>query len=630
MSGKIKALTKDVINKIAAGEVVENPSSIVKELLDNAIDAKAINITLEIEEGGIKKILILDNGQGMTPEDVKLSIEPHTTSKLSTEEDLLNIKTYGFRGEALSSIAAVSKVTIRSKIPNALMGFEIVVEGGNIVSETEVGMNSGTQIIVEDLFYNVPARKEFLRSAQSEYKDVLKTVNAHALANPKVGFIFRNDQKQVYVTPKGHQLEDRIREILGTDNTEKMVSLFYEHPYVEIYGYVGKPELATQKRKNQFIFVNNRLIQNKTIEGAVKKAYGGLIPNNMWPPFVIFIDLEPNIVDVNVHPRKEEVKFSNGQLIFTSVQSAVKKALDKANLTPGAINNEETQPSNNPFANLPSPFGNNKPNPFGDNKPNPFANRPSPFGNNKPSPFENAKPNPFANKPTPIGGNKNLPNQDNLWANNNPFDLDNNDFNEDQPLDNLDYSDILVIHNLYWIIESKDGFLVYDQHAVHERILYEKFVNAHKKKREELEIQPLLTPIVLNLSFDTAETMKEYIGELEKIGFQIEEFGGTSYKVTEIPAILADKDIKKVISEFLNDLEDNQDEKDIDSQTDRALKFLSCRSAYKAGDKIPPEEINELLNQLKQTETKYTCPHGRPVKIEITKKELEKMFLRKL
>jgi len=617
MSGKIKVLPQEVINKIAAGEVIENPASIVKELLDNAIDAKAINIVVEIEEGGIKKILVIDNGSGMSEEDVKLCFQAHATSKLSTESDLLSIKTYGFRGEALSSIAAVSKLTIRSKVPNAQTGIEIVAKGGEIISEKEIGMNSGTQIIVEDLFYNVPARKEFLKSPQTEYKLIQKTVNAHALANPKVGFIFTNNGKQIYATPKGHQLEDRIREILGTDNAEKMVSLFYEHPYIEIYGYIGKPELATQHRKNQYIFVNGRLIRNKTIEGAIKKAYGSLIPNNTWPPFTVFIDLEPNVVDVNVHPRKEEVKFSDGQLVFTSVQTAVKKALERNNLTPGAINNQQGA--------TVDPFG-NKANPFG-MKANPFVNKPSPFGTQtKPSPFGN-KPSPFGTqtKPSPFGNTKKTPNS--FWDNPTFPNNDENDLENDKP--QIDRPNILVIHNLYWLVESKDGFIIYDQHAVHERILYEKFLNAHKKEKDKRDIQPLLTPVVINLSFEEAETMKENIESLIELGFSIEEFGGTSYKINSVPAVLANLDIKKLVKEVLNDLESEDTDKKADQQSNKAITYLSCRSAYKAGDKIPLEEIYELLDQLEKTETKYTCPHGRPVKIELTLKELDKMFLRR-
>jgi len=283
----------------------------------------------------MKKIHIVDDGIGMSKAGTEMAFKPHTTSKIKTEEDLLNIKTFGFRGEALASIASVSKVTLKTRQSGAKLGTEIIIEGGKVISINDTGAPLGTSILIEDLFYNVPARKEFMKSAQTEYKAVLDVIDAYAMAEPKVGLSFIHNEKSIYNLPPNDKLEERARVILGKDYYTKMIPVFFEHPHVEIYGFAAKPELASERKKKQYLFVNKRHINSKSISYAVKKAYGSLIPNNTYPPFIVFIDVEPNIVDVNVHPRKLEVKFSDEKFIFSSVQTAVKAALDRTDLTPG-------------------------------------------------------------------------------------------------------------------------------------------------------------------------------------------------------------------------------------------------------------------------------------------------------
>lgn len=623
--GKIKVLPQELVNRIAAGEVVEKPASIVKELLDNSFDAQANQITVDIEEGGIKKIHIVDNGVGMDPEDAKLAFEAHATSKISSDDDLLNIKSFGFRGEALSSIAAVSKVTLKTRTSQNDMATEIKIEGGQILSVSETGGAVGTSILIEDLFYNVPARKEFLRAAPSEYKDILSIVNAHAMAKSEVGITLINNGKTVFSFPKSHQLEDRVREIIGTDYYEKLVPIFYEHPHLEIYGYVGKPEIAGERKKHQYIFVNKRNIENKSISFAAKDAFGSLIPKNAYPVFILFIDVAPNIVDVNVHPRKEEVKFTNDRLIFDSVKSAVKKSLDRANLTPGSLPGSEGG-----FPNQPSPMG------------MPGAQAPqfnSPFGSvgnqQRPPIAPGARPtfapprqpgaqspfgNPFARTPA-----NQTPQNDSLW--------DKLPWEEDElsspSTNNFGKTNlkILSVHHLYFIAESETGIDIYDQHAVHERILYEKLTKKHNEDSIDNPAQPLFTPIVINLSIEESEFIKGIIPKLSDLGFMMEEFGPNTYKVTQVPAVMQKVDIKSLLHELIEDLQ-NESEDKIDAQTNKVLTYLSCRLAYKAGDTIPMEEIAELISQLETMDNKYTCPHGRPVKVEISLKELSKMFKR--
>jgi DNA mismatch repair protein MutL len=605
--GKIKVLPQELVNRIAAGEVVEKPASIVKELLDNSFDAGANQITVDIEEGGIAKIHIVDNGVGMDSDDAQLAFQAHATSKISTDDDLLNIKSFGFRGEALSSIASVSKVTLKTRTSQNNMATEIKIEGGQILSVTETGGAVGTSILIEDLFYNVPARKEFLRAAPSEYKDILEVVNAHAMAKPDVGITLINNGKTVFNFPKNHQLEDRVREILGTDNYEKLIPLFYEHPHLEVYGFVGKPELASERKKHQYIFVNKRNIENKSIAFAAKDAYSSLIPKNTYPVFIIFIDVAPNIVDVNVHPRKEEVKFTNDHLIFDSVKNAVKKSLDRANLTPGSLPGSEGS-----FPQAP-PQNAMQPNPFGSMPRSPSMNVPtSPF--TRPNAFQS----PFAKPAT-------AQQSDSLWDKL-PWEEDENSATNTSVMPKNQIK-ILSVHHLYFIAESESGIDIYDQHAVHERILYEKLTKKHNEDNIETAAQPLFTPIIINLSINESEFIKPILPKLSEAGFEMEEFGPNTYKVTQVPVVMQKVDIKTLVHELIEDLQ-HADNKEIDEQSNKILTYLSCRLAYKAGDTIPLEEIAELISQLDTMDNKYTCPHGRPVKVEISLKELSKMFKR--
>ncbi|TXI31250.1 MAG: DNA mismatch repair endonuclease MutL [Niabella sp.] len=662
----IKVLPPELVNKIAAGEVVERPASVVKELLDNAFDAHAVNITVEIEDAGAKKILIHDNGIGMDREDAINAFTLHATSKIKSEEDLFNITHFGFRGEALASIAAVSKITLKTRRNHDPLGTEVKLEGGQLMSVEDVGCPIGTSILVEDLFFNVPARREFLKQPQSEYRAILEIINAHMMANPQVGLQFINNGKVVYSLPKDDQLEDRIKEVIGKDAYDQTVGLFYEHPHLEIYGVVGKPQIATERVKNQFIFVNKRRVFDKTISAAVREAFQTLMPKNFYPQFVIFIDVPRNIVDVNVHPRKEEIRFSNGQLIFTGIKEAVSKAIERNNLTPGAAT-DANAPKDDPFADpFASPF--NKPNPMpgmpprnpqqistnpflNDRKPmqpgfpssNPYANKPSPFGN-KPMPTMPNMPkapnfggginsvppfpssNPFASKPSPFNKDMNSPFNDDLFSDADLFN-DNDDLAKPmQPQGGN--NKFLQVKNLYIITEGPDGLVVYDQHAVHERINYEKLLAIYEQGKNSNNTQKLLTPLILNFSAKDYSILVENLDEIKKTGFELEDFGGNSIKITEVPQIFAQMDISQIINELILDLESDNKIKDVDSASHKALTYLACRSSIKANDRLDPLEISNLLNKLETAQIKYTCPHGRPLKIEFTFNELEKLFKR--
>jgi DNA mismatch repair protein MutL len=654
----IKILSESIISKIAAGEVVEKPASVVKELLDNAYDANALNITVDIEDAGEKKILIVDDGIGMDSTDAQNAFKLHATSKLATEEDLLNIHQFGFRGEALASIAGVSKVTLKTRRNHDALGTKVYIEGGNVISVEEIGCAAGTSILIEDLFFNVPARKQFLKQAQSEYRAILEVINAHAMANPHVGLQFINNGKTIYSLPKDDQLEDRIKEVIGKDIYDQTVGLFYEHPHLEIYGVAGKPQIATERVKNQYIYVNKRRIFDKTISAAIRDAFQTLIPKNFYPQFVIFIDIPANILDVNVHPRKEEVRFSNSQMIFLGIKECIKKAIERNNLTPGA---ENAPPMPNKFGD---PFGENfgppglgqppRTSPFAKppiggelSRPNPFDIGTSPFDRKPPqAPFnfdKKAAPivsDPFGGKSifgdqtkrqSPFQTNSRNPfsfdNDDDLFGDS---DFENNNLKTESTNSSLhaNAKKFLQVNNLYIITEGSNGLVVYDQHAVHERINYEKLLAIYEKGKTSGNTQKMLVPLILNFSAKDYSILMENLDELSKTGFEIEDFGGNSIKITEIPQIFINADLKNLITELIGDLESDTKIKDVDSNSHKALTYLACRSSIKANDPLDPLEISHLISKLETTEIQYTCPHGRPVKIEFTFNELEKLFKR--
>ena len=654
----IKVLPEELVNKIAAGEVVEKPASVVKELLDNAYDARPSHITVEVEDGGKTKIVVSDNGTGMDKEDALLAFKSHATSKLASEEDLFNINKFGFRGEALASISAVSKATLKTRRNNENMGTLIKVEGGNLTENSETGTAIGTTIIIEDLFFNTPARKEFLKQTQSEYRSILDVIDAHAIANPQVGLTFINEGKVVYTFPKDDEIEDRIRGVVGKDVFQNLMSVFYEHPHMEIFGYIGKPEIATERPKNQFIFVNKRKINDKAIYAVIKNTYSTLLPKTLQPQYVLMIQVQPNIVDVNVHPRKEEVKFSNPSLIAEGVKEAVKKAIERNNLTPGSANPVQDNQPKDPFAaspfgtpprNMPmpgqrplSPFSSPK-SPFsgggvGAPRPNPFAMRKpgdpiSPFGRPNPlaSPFP-PPPAPFPANPGPVPASTKQP--FGLFSDKSWDDIDD-DLTEDDLADQKQKPQLktakrnfYVVKNLYIVKETENGLMIYDQHAVHERINYEKLLAIYEKGKNDGNTQKLLDPLIIELSAKDHSLLLENLSELEKTGFEIENFGNNTFKVNEVPNIFKDLDIKKLINEFVQDFEEDNKIKDVDSASHKALTYLACRSSYKANDNISDEEIEILLDKLETSDIKYTCPHGRPVKVELTLAELDKMFKR--
>jgi len=554
---KIRLLSPDLIAKIAAGEVIERPASVVKELLENSLDAGAKSIKIDIEKGGLQKISLFDDGAGMEKEDLEVCHKPHTTSKLETDEELSRIMSLGFRGEALSSIAAVSEMIIRSKTALSPIGHQTKILNRKIVEKNPVGMPSGTQIIIENLFENTPARKKFFSSETLEFQHILNLVTKIALSFPKVGFDLSHNKKSVLSLPKNQTPDERIRRLLGDKIFSFLLPLSFESPHLKLHGFLGKPQIAARSKNKQYLFINQRLVRNLPVSLAIKEAFGSLLDPKSHPVFFLDLRIAPENLDVNVHPRKEEIKFLSSKAVTKEICAAVRETLEKNNLL----------------------FSHYSPDSFEENSPHTAM---------------------LLREQTPI------------W----------------NVRENLEEKEILQLHNTYLIIETKTGALLVDQHAAHERILYEQFLKTFQEMNAKKHRYEFPEAIVFSLPLSETKHLENHLETFSELGFDIEPFGHDTFKVSAVPEIFKERNIFSLIREVLGDL---MEEKNIsiDRYSEKTISYLACRSAIKAGDYLTPEERKRLVEKLGQTQSGYTCPHGRPAQIEISKTELEKMFRRR-
>ncbi|MFZ5424578.1 MAG: DNA mismatch repair endonuclease MutL [Patescibacteria group bacterium] len=551
--GNIRILPKKVASKIAAGEVIQRPADVVKELIENSLDAEASNIHLKISGAGLDIIQVRDNGVGMSVDDLEKCFLPHATSKIFHEDDIYSISSMGFRGEALSSIAAISRTTIQSKPNSSTEGNLLELTGGMLEGISPCGMPNGTIVTVENLFFNVPVRKKFLKSTQVEFAEILSVVTSLALSFPEVGFTIEKDEKVVLSLLKNSALDDRIRDIYGEDLFAQLLPVTYEGSHVTLHGYISRPQVTTTSSSKQSLIINNRVVSEKVLLSAIRNAYGTLLQPRVYPAFLLHLKFPPELVDVNVHPRKQEVKFINPKLVTESVSSAINKALQVNDLT-----------------YIKSGFS-------------------------------------FTNE----------------------FLLKDADYvaNLRKHSSSIVLEEIIQVHNQYLISESARGIYLIDQHAAHERIIFEQLFEKFKTTNKSEAIK-LDSPHIFNLSNVEALLLKEHLYVFESIGFRIQEFGSNAFRVTQVPVFYQDRNITSILSEMLDDLVNEGFVSDIDIKSERALSYLACRSAIKTGEVLNLETRKTLLEQLAETKTKYTCPHGRPVKIEISLKDLDKLFKR--
>jgi DNA mismatch repair protein MutL len=618
--GKIIILDEHTANKIAAGEVVERPASIVKELCENSIDAGATSITIEIKNGGISYIKILDNGSGIAKDDVEIAFEKHSTSKIRSAQELHSIMTMGFRGEALASIASVSKVELVTRMAGDSEGSKIVVEGGNVTPIQDAGCPVGTSIKVRELFFNTPARYKFLKKDYTEAGYIEDVVSRLALGYPGISFKFINSGKLAIQTPGNNDILACAYSIFG--NTAKAtVKIDYEENGIRAYGLAGKPEIARSNRSQQIFFINNRFIKNKTITTAVEEAYKTLTPVGKYPFVILNMDLDPQLVDVNVHPTKQEVRFSDESMIFRAVYHALKNALfSGVSLVPEYQNKQE----------------NKKENPFKQNiiKSNEHEQKSIPY-----SPGLGAK-SIFATRLEP-SNTKNYYNQNEYGQINKAYEKTQDIKNQELPIgskENEKYTEELREHSqeyvafkivgtafsTYIIIEIEEELYIIDQHAAHERIMYEK-LKKDWDNGSQLS-QMLLIPEIVELSHKESNLAEKNKELLTKIGFNIEHFGNNTVKVNSIPLVCNKTSPKEVFLNVLDGLENSNETKDSARREENLLYRLACKAAVKANWSLSQREIAELVKSMGNVENPYTCPHGRPTIIRMTRKELEKRF----
>jgi DNA mismatch repair protein MutL len=638
---KIKILDIDTIEKIAAGEVVERPYCAVKELIENSIDANSTNILIEILDKGTSLIKITDNGDGMTEEDLSLCIKRHATSKINIIEDLEKIKTLGFRGEALAAISRISKTEIITRQKDFDYGFSLYAEGGENIEIKKTGSGIGTQIIIKDLFYNVPARKKFLKSNASEYSQIISIVEKLALAHHNISFKLLIDEKVKLNLIKTSDKVDRIRDIFGKDVAENLIPFEYQNNFFKIYGWTSNSQYFEKSRNNYYSFVNDRNIVSKVIIGAVNEAYKENIVKSRYPISFIFLEMSGEFFDVNVHPQKTEIKFLNEPSIFSIVRETVFFALknkdsekvlninkndnviEEKNIETKIEENIEKQDFNLDTKKEKRIFSEIK----NLNKKN-YDTRQStrvfvPNPEDKKKYIENWQ------KMISVFDKVDLKKSEKLDLNQVKIDVDEKEKNLFQD-EEIDLKVIGWFPSKYILASNKNFELVIiDQHAAHERINYEILKKDFEQKR--IEVQGLLISEI----FELPNSKKEFLADLENLnkfeafGFFIELFGKDSLKINAVPSIIEQGKEVQTVKEILENLVENMESKDLYSQEiiDKII-MISCKNSIKANQKLSILEMETLIKRLMKTENPYHCPHGRPTIVSISQKEIDKKFAR--
>lgn len=641
----INILDKTIFNRIAAGEVVEKPASVVKELVENSIDAKSTNITIEVEGGGIKKIRVTDNGCGMDIDNLPKAFLPHATSKISCLDDLDKIGTLGFRGEALSSIASVANITAVSKVKERESGAKIIINGGEVESVTETGCVDGTSITIENLFYNVPARAKFLRKPKTEENEITNLVSRLILANPNISIKYVADGKTIYhSTATG--LKDAIYTVYGASVVENLVPIDYTYQnIIKVDGYIGIPSFTKPNRTYQTIIINGRYVNNKTISTAIFNAYEPYIMKSCFPFFVVSMTIPLDKVDVNVHPNKLDVKFENNNLIFGAFYTPINEVL--LNLS-SKIRKYESEEKEEPITssqtvnfnnlhtldnNIGSQFNNNESQEKVDTVKYATIEDDEPSSQLTDNSFKSETEQNIAqsinsflsNKEFEFEVNTNEISQNMINRATQEHIFKQSDMFDDRKVDLASLKIVGTCFNTYIIVENNDSIFFIDQHAGHERLLYDKFKALFEK--DDLAVQSLLVPYVLNTNYLESNFINNNIDVFKSLGFDIEPFGINSFKVSSVPVLLKDISLYQFFNEVLQDVNKNLNL----TKSDILKEYLersACRSAVKANDILSKQEIEILLNMLNQNNQILQCPHGRPVIIEITDKEIEKWFKR--
>ena len=569
----IRRLSEGTVNRIAAGEVIERPASVVKELVENAIDAGASSIEVVFRNGGKSLIRVRDDGHGMGRDDLPLAIERHATSKLP-DDDLIEIRFLGFRGEALPSVGAISRLTIASRLQGGSEAHEISVEAGEVGGPRPVALSRGTEIEVRDLFFATPARLKFLKSDRAETAEAAEVVRRMALAYPHVGFSFVTEDRRILDVPPGERDEQRIRRILGNDFMDNAVAFELVREDVQVHGLAGLPTWTRAQGNMQYLFVNGRSVRDRQLAGAVRGAYADVIAANRFPALVLFVKCPPDQVDVNVHPAKSEVRFRDAGLVRAAIISAIRTAL--------ASRRQETDTT---LAQaMTSSF-----RPMGTSGQTGFSDAQRAFAMAMPMTAAVAEETPLADHP--LGQARGQ------------------------------------LHDTYIVSQTRDGIVLVDQHAAHERLVYERL--KRERADRQLAIQPLLVPQVVELDPAIVERLSDAASMLAESGIVIEAFGEGSVIIREVPAAIAGGDIAGIIRDVADELATFDASTAVETRINHVLATMACHHSVRAGRKLRPEEMNALLREMEATPNSGQCNHGRPTFVELKLSDLERLFGRR-
>ena len=615
MRKPIQILPEQLANQIAAGEVVERPSAVVKELVENAIDAGATRIDVTIEDAGLKRIQVTDDGYGIPKDEMAMALARHATSKISQVEDLFNIHSFGFRGEALPSIASVSRFDLTSRTADAESAWSLQMVGLQQVQHKPAAHPQGTSVTVDDLFFNTPARRKFLKTARTEQQAVSETITALALANAQVSFTLKADGRELlsFEAAPSDLLEDslpRLRNFLGREFAENAVIVEGEREQVQVRGYASLPTYNLGSNRRQYIYVNNRPIKDRTLLAALKQAYHDLLARERHPAAVLFVSVPPQLVDVNVHPTKAEVRFKNGSDVFVLIRGAVRHALEQNSQRVSTTGSHKALAG---FAKQQPTFSQSSSQPFG---------QPTAYGVREPfSQSAGVQPPQYGHD----GGQ------------NHAFDMQappqaRTDFDAANQATE-DYSDyplgaaVAQVHGTYILSQTDGGLIMVDQHAAHERLVYEKFKKQILQNR--VEAQHLLIPDIVELSGGDAELILEHQDHLASLGFDVEAFGPQAVAVRSAPVLMGKMNISNLLRDLADDFRDMKKETTLQDKLEEFLSTMACHGSIRAGKVLSVAEMNELLRQMENTPNSAQCNHGRPTYVHLSLPDIEKLFGRR-
>jgi len=654
----IRVLDEQVVNRIAAGEVVERPASAVKELIENSLDAGARRIEVEVEMGGRRLIRVRDDGIGMTRQDALLALQRHATSKIQTDADLLRIQTMGFRGEALPSIAAVSRLELITRAFEEEIGTRVVATGGEIQSVEEVGAPIGTTVTVRDLFYNVPARLKFLKTVPTELGHILETVTRYAFAFPDVSFRLVHERQELLFTPGNGDRLAAVAAIWGRETVRSMVEVDYERDGIHVYGLIAPPHQTRPTRQHQYFYVNLRPVRNKTLTAALDEAYRTLTPEKRYPACVLLVDMNPRLVDVNVHPAKIEVKFQREGEVFEAVVQAIRAALLEHGMIPSAVGAAaipatRLRPTPPPVSSRQEGASPVPASPIGDQEggrsttlvPEREAESPRPVASAEEGQHAGVTPQRYVpdvqtvhrlllqraglaprEEPTQEAASPEPTTQQllpELQAETEPLETAHLPFAH--LLDDLQI--LGQVQNTFIVASTRKGLVIIDQHVAHERVLYEQF--CAQRGSTPIPRQPLLNPEPLMLDRRSALLLQERLEELNRLGFELEPFGQDTYLVRSVPVALAGRNPLEVLRDIVDELVELSVSRRLPVAREQIWITTACKLAVKAGDPLNLPEMQKLIEDLARTQNPYLCPHGRPITLTLTWEELERRFKRR-